>query len=148
VWRAGNENSPNHSLATTSASIHLKRVTSFSPQLQSVFRQIMGLVFSAAAACPDLWDRRSGRALFSQPPAQLQHSHEFASLLPLFCSDNRQRVQLLCFCCTLASRLALPVNTREGSRSLQRAIARIMQRCLCVFARRLWKKMKVEVRRW
>jgi hypothetical protein len=124
----------------------------FFSQLQSFFHQIIGLVFSAAAACPVL-DRRSPRAHFLQPPAQLlftppQRLHQFASWLPLSCSDNNQRVQLLCVCCplsTLASRLALSVNRRDCF--VPSFIPRIMQRCLGGFAYRLWKKVMWNVLR-
>ncbi len=103
------------------------------------------LLLSAAAACP-IFDLRSMRAHYLQPPAPLAftlspRALELASLQP-WCRDNTQRAQLLCSCCplsTLAFRLPRAVNRHHGSSSFElNATARITQRCFSVFAWRLW----------
>ena len=127
-------------MPTTAHMLHASLVSS--PFLQ--IRLAASLVLHTAAACP-VFDRRSVRAHL-QPPAQLaimlsQLSLNLASM-QVWCSDNKQRVQLLCCCCplsTLAPRLVRAVNRRQGSRSFEiRAMAHIMRRCLILCAHRLW----------
>ena len=121
-------------------------------ECQSCLRPIASLVLSAAAAC-SVFDRRSMRAHYLQPPAQLgltpsQRSLEIASL-QLWCRDNKQRVQLQCCSSplsTLAFRLARAVNRHEGSRSFEvRAMAGIMRRCFCMLAWRFWTGRECEL---
>ena len=119
---------------------------SFFPQIiRSHIRHIASVVLSAAAACP-IFDLRSMRAHYLQPPAPLAftlspRALELASLQP-WCRDNTQRAQLLCSCCplsTLAFRLSGAVNRYERQRDFERsATARIMRRCFGVFAWRRW----------
>ena len=125
---------------------NLRAAAKHQPQHSSPFAQlrpIVSVVLHAAAACP-IFGPRSARAHYLQPPAQLgltlsQRSLNRASM-QLWCRDNKQRVQLVCFSCplsTLAFRLV--VNERERSCSFEhRAIVSIMRRCLSVYARRLW----------
>ena len=116
-------------------------LSSFFPQI----RHITSVVLSAAAACP-IFDLRSMRAHYLQPPAPLAftlspRALELASLQP-WCRDNTQRAQLLCSCCplsTLAFRLSGAVNRYERQRDFERsATARIMRRCFGIFAWRRW----------
>ena len=121
---------------------------SFFPQIiRSHIRHIASVVLSAAAACP-IFDLRSMRAHYLQPPAPLAftlspRALELASLQP-WCRDNTQRAQLLCCCCplsTLAFRLPRvhAVNRHDSQRDLERsATARIMKRCFGIFACRRW----------
>jgi len=119
---------------------------SFFPQIiRSHIRHIASVVLSAAAACP-IFDLRSMRAHYLQPPAPLAftlspRALELASLQP-WCRDNTQRAQLLCSCCplsTLAFRLSGAVNRYERQRDFERsATARIMRRCFGIFAWRRW----------
>ena len=118
---------------------------SFFPQIIRHIRHITSVVLSAAAACP-IFDLRSMRAHYLQPPAPLAftlspRALELASLQP-WCRDNTQRAQLLCSCCplsTLAFRLSGAVNRYERQRDFERsATARIMRRCFGIFAWRRW----------
>ena len=118
---------------------------SFFPQIIRHIRHIASVVLSAAAACP-IFDLRSMRAHYLQPPAPLAftlspRALELASLQP-WCRDNTQRAQLLCSCCplsTLAFRLSGAVNRYERQRDFERsATARIMRRCFGIFAWRRW----------
>jgi hypothetical protein len=123
------------------SSLFVPPLPSFFPQI----RHITSVVLSAAAACP-IFDLRSMRAHYLQPPAPLAftlspRALEFASLQP-WCRDNTQRAQLLCCSCplsTLAFRLSRAVNRYERQRDFERsATARIMRRCFGVFAWRRW----------
>jgi hypothetical protein len=62
--------------------------------------------------------------------------------LQLWCRDNMQRAQLLCYSCSLsglAFRLARAVSRHDGSRSFERQIvSHISKRCFSVCAWRLW----------
>jgi hypothetical protein len=118
---------------------------SFVPQIREKQLHIASVVLSAAAACP-IFDLRSMRAHYLQPPAPLAftlspRALELASLQP-WCRDNTQRAQLLCSCCplsTLAFRLSGAVNRYERQRDFERsATARIMRRCFGIFAWRRW----------
>ena len=120
-------------------------LSSFFPQIREQLRHITSVVLSAAAACP-IFDLRSMRAHYLQPPAPLAftlspRALELASLQP-WCRDNTQRAQLLCSCCplsTLAFRLSGAVNRYERQRDFERsATARIMRRCFGIFAWRRW----------
>jgi hypothetical protein len=118
---------------------------------QSCLRPIGSLLLRAASACP-LFDARSMRVRYLQPPMQLgftlsQPSLELASLQP-WCRDSTQRAQLLCCSCPLSLlvfRLARAANRREGSRSSElTTMARIMRRCVNGCAKRLWSGRKCE----
>ena len=71
-----------------------------------VFNRIICAVLNAAAACP-VFDRRSSRSHYLQPPAQLRFTLSLRALqrasVQLWCCDNKQRAQLLCICCPLPS---------------------------------------------
>ena len=119
--------------------------TFFLSQAIRYVRQIASVVLSAAAACP-IFDLRSVRAHYLQPPAPLAftlspRALELASLQP-WCRDSTQRAQLLCSCCplsTLAFRLPRAVNRCDSQRDFERsATARIMKRCFGIFAWRCW----------
>ena len=128
------------------SSLFVPEIFSFFSQIrEKQLRHITSVVLSAAAACP-IFDLRSMRAHYLQPPAPLAFSLspralELASLQP-WCRDNTQRAQLLCCCCplsTLAFRLPRAVYRYDSQRDLERsATARIMKRCFGIFACRLW----------
>ena len=128
------------------SSLFVPPLSSFFPQIrEKQLRHITSVVLSAAAACP-IFDLRSMRAHYLQPPAPLAftlspRALELASLQP-WCRDNTQRAQLLCSCCplsTLAFRLSGAVNRYERQSDFERsATARIMRRCFGIFAWRRW----------
>ena len=128
------------------SSLFVTPLSSFFPQIrEKQLRHITSVLLSAAAACP-IFDLRSMRAHYLQPPAPLAftlspRALELASLQP-WCRDNTQRAQLLCCCCplsTLAFRLPRAVNRCDSQRDFERsATARIMKRCFSIFAWRRW----------
>ena len=134
------------SIPAHTSSLFVTPLSSFFPQIrEKQLRHITSVVLSAAAACP-IFDLRSMRAHYLQPPAPLAftlspRALELASLQPC-CRDNTQRAQLLCCCCplsTLAFRLSGAVNRYERQRDFERsATARIMRRCFGILAWRLW----------
>lgn len=106
-------------------------------------------MLNAAAACP-VFDRRSLRAHYRRPPAQLvftlaQRALELASLQP-WCRNNAQRARLLCRSCplsTLAFRMCRAFNRRASNRSFEvGAMAHVMKRCFGILAWRLWTGFK------
>ena len=107
------------------------------------------LVLNAATACP-VFERRTARAHYLQPPLQLAFKLpprllELASLQP-WCHGNKQRVRLLCCCCPLsvvAFRMTRVTGRHECHRAVeQRAIVRIMMRCFSMLALRICRHGK------
>jgi hypothetical protein len=100
------------------------------------------LVLNAAASCP-IFDARSLRAHYLQPPAPLAptlspRSLERALLQELLFRDNKQRVQLMCCSAslsTVACRLSGVSNRSEACQHWQ-VIGSIMKRCFSIFAAR------------
>ncbi len=133
--------------ARAAAAVHCTPQLSSPPNPQ--LRHAASLVLRAAAACP-VFDTRSSRSRFLQPPAQLvfaislQRAFELASM-QMCCRDNTQRAQLLCSCCplsALAFRLPRAIIRQEGNRSFERSsMARIMRRCFAVLAWRIWTQV-------
>jgi ubiquitin-protein ligase len=100
------------------------------------------LVLNAAASCP-IFDARSLRAHYLQPPAPLAptlspRSLERALLQELLFRDNKQRVQLMCCSAslsTVACRLSGVSNRSEACQHWQ-VVGSIMKRCFSIFAAR------------
>ena len=109
------------------------------------FRHHLSLLLNVAAACP-VFGRRTARTHYLQPPPQLAFKLPprllgLALSLQPWC-HSRQRVRLLMSCCplsTVAFRLTRSTGRHEGRRAVeQRAIARIMMRCISTSALRMW----------
>ena len=97
-------------------------------------------MLNVTAACP-VFGRRTARTHYLPPPPQLAFQLrprllKLASLQP-WCHGNKQRVRLL-GCCRPLSTLVIRLAREVYRGSLQwRAVARIMARCLAVFAMQL-----------
>ncbi len=138
---------PNHTHASPR---FLSRATPQQPQTASSspvvqLRHHVSLFLNVAAACP-VFGRRTARAHYLQPPAQLAfklppHLLELAFSLQPWC-HGRQRLQLLISCCplsTVAFRLARVTGRHESHRAVeQKIIARILMRCISISALQDW----------